>query len=151
MFIFKDFKTTHTSSKYNYFHICIFLVSFSQVSVKGLLITWLSPNSERCKGQFYGPGLLNFRGWTMPCHTLPICSHSPWQTSAHRNHLSRVTLKWRLPSHAPGTQMDKSVGNPRIYLLMGSPLTMMWKVVYRIWTKPTKKLTQEFLHFSLHV
>lgn len=47
--------------------------------------------------------------------------------------------------------MDKSVGTPQIYLLMGSPLTMMWKVVYRIWTKPTKKLTQEFLHFSLRV
>lgn len=62
-----------------------------------------------------------------------------------------MTLKWRLPSHALGTRMDKSVGTPQIYLLMGSPLTMMWKVVYRIWTKPTKKLTQEFLHFSLRV
>lgn len=101
----KDFKTTHTGLKYNYFHICIFpCLIFA--SLCEMLINHLTfpQSTERLKGQFSTPGLLPIRGHVnkspfKPCHTSPIRSQSPLRTPVHTE----------VPSAEGDTQMQTPV------------------------------------------
>lgn len=128
--LFRDFKTTHSGLKCNYFHISIFLC-FIFASLCETLTNHLTfPQIlGMLKGQFSAPGLLNIKGCLaqVSLNHATICPFDPVESFADASVYK---------SSAEGDFMQiprpcswDPVAAPAICILVALPLTTMWKVV----------------------